>query len=114
MRWAGGEDGEKAGFKGLQRGRLFFCHPPPPFPSQSKIQAALDKAAFLPSPLTGVTLTLIDIASLPDGGGPLALEVPVVAWRTPDGTEVRVPRSPPRATADKVAATLVEAKPESD
>ena len=77
---------------------------------QSKIRAALDKAAFLPSPLTGVPLTIVDTATLPDGGGPLALEVPVVAWRGSAG-EARVPRTPPRATADKVAAALVAAKP---
>lgn len=77
---------------------------------QSKIQAALDKAAFLPSPLTGVTLTTVDIATLPNGGGPLALEVPVVAWRGAGGQDVVVPRAPPRATADKVAAGLIEAK----
>ena len=86
---------------------------PPPSPFQSKIRAALDKAAFLPSPLTGVPLTVVDITSLPDGGGGLALEVPVVAWRRGDGgsEETRVPRTPPRATADKVAAALVAARP---
>ena len=84
----------------------------PPF-HQSKIRAALDKAAYLPSPLTGACLTVVDVAAMADAAAAaaLALEVPVVAWRTAGGGEARVARTPPRATADKVAAALVAAMP---
>jgi hypothetical protein len=74
VRRPGGEERERG--IGHARARLVFFvlekwprFTPPPSPFQSKIRAALDKAAFLPSPLTGVPLTVVDIASLPDGGG---------------------------------------------
>ena len=80
-------------------------------PRQTKLRAAIDKAAFLPSPLSGVALELRDVDARPEWGARFGLEVPVVAWADAAGRETPTPRPPPRASADRVAALVATAKP---
>lgn len=90
--------------------------PSPSPPAQQKVRAALDRAAFLPSPLTGAGLELRDIGSREDWAGALAEEVPLLRVVVGGGgggappsaapTEHPVARPAPRASAERVGAAL--------
>jgi hypothetical protein len=83
-------------------------HPAP----QQKVRAALDRAAFLPSPLTGAGLEVRDIEERKEWVAAFNTTVPVLkvilggTRKSTDASEYPVARPAPRAPAERVGAAL--------
>jgi len=75
---------------------------------KDKVQAILDRAPFTGSALQGYSIESRDILSNPDWEREYSMEIPVMAVARPDGSEVRIPRTPPRITADKLEQTIIK------
>lgn len=75
---------------------------------KDKVQAILDRAPFTGSSLQGYCLEMRDIMSNTEWESRYSMEVPVMAIRTPDGTERVVPRQSPRATADRIEQAIIK------
>ncbi|KAL4853203.1 hypothetical protein ACK3TF_005816 [Chlorella vulgaris] len=68
---------------------------------KEKLEALLDRAAFMPCRLSGAELEVRDIATRPEWEAAYSMTIPVLAAAAPDGSrEVEVPRPSPRLSAD--------------
>ncbi|PNH06980.1 hypothetical protein TSOC_006592 [Tetrabaena socialis] len=70
--------------------------------TRDRVQGLIERAAFMPSALTEYTLEVRDISTNAAWSAAYDMEVPVLTTITPAGEEVRIPRSPPRMTTDKL------------
>ncbi|GMH34428.1 hypothetical protein BSKO_02262 [Bryopsis sp. KO-2023] len=73
---------------------------------EEKIQALLDRAQFLPSPLTSVNFEVVDISSDEQLLGRYEMRVPVVGRRDQAGKEEILPQFSPRMTAERLGTKL--------
>ncbi|KAI8474704.1 MAG: hypothetical protein J3K34DRAFT_518009 [Monoraphidium minutum] len=73
---------------------------------KEKMQALIDRAAFMPSALSGATLEVRDISTNAAWQDEMYLSVPVLAALAPGGREVVLPRPQPRVSADRLEKHL--------
>ncbi|KAK9790324.1 hypothetical protein WJX73_006447 [Symbiochloris irregularis] len=77
---------------------------------KEKVDAVLAKAEFMPSPLTGMQLEVRDISTRQEWQEAYGMTIPVLARVDADGSnEVKISRSPPRISAERLAAHLESA-----
>ncbi|KAL4544539.1 hypothetical protein Ndes2526B_g00500 [Nannochloris sp. 'desiccata'] len=74
---------------------------------KEKLEAILDRAAFMPSILSDVELEIRDVSTNPAWKAAYSMSVPVLAVASSDGSNEReVPRPSPRLTADMLEKHL--------
>ncbi|GAB5357582.1 hypothetical protein AAMO2058_000386800 [Amorphochlora amoebiformis] len=73
---------------------------------KKKVQGLIDRAQFLPSPLSAAELLIRDISTNPDWSDDYLTRVPVVAVAGEGGKEVEV-EVLPRVTADKIEREIL-------
>jgi len=77
---------------------------------KDKISAVLDKAMFQPSPLSKASLQIRNILDEPEWEQAYGLAIPVMtAIKRGESEEIKIPRAPPRITADRLHKHIVEA-----
>ncbi|BDA48087.1 probable Glutaredoxin-like protein YDR286C [Coccomyxa sp. Obi] len=98
---------------GQQRRKLFLyskegCHLCDGL--KEKIQALLDRAQFMPSPLSDISFEVRDITTEAAWWEAYSLTIPVLTVADPDGSnEVKVPRPSPRISTDRLGQHLEKA-----
>lgn len=71
---------------------------------KDKVQAALDKAMFQPSPLSNASLQIRNILDEPEWESAYGLSIPVMtAIKSGESEEIKIPRAPPKLSADRLA-----------
>lgn len=76
---------------------------------KDKLQALIDRAAFMPSFLTGASLEVRDISTNEAWQDAMHLSVPVLALLDSQDQEVVLPRPQPRVPADRLQQHLQQA-----
>lgn len=76
---------------------------------KDKLQALIDRSAFMPSFLTGASLQVRDISTNEAWQDAKHLSVPVLALLDSQGQEVVLPRPQPRVSAERLQQHLQQA-----
>ncbi|DBB04395.1 TPA: hypothetical protein ACH3X1_012882 [Trebouxia sp. C0004] len=76
---------------------------------KDKVQAILDKAMFQPSPLSTASLQIRNILEEPEWESAYGMVIPVMtAIKSGESEEIKIPRSPPRISADRLSDHIVK------
>ncbi|KAK9831700.1 hypothetical protein WJX74_006484 [Apatococcus lobatus] len=77
---------------------------------EEKVRAVIARAEFLPSKLSGADLEVRDIRTKPDWMAAYEYSIPVLTKVSEDGhPEKKIPRAPPKMTAERLARHIEEA-----